>query len=223
MRTALLAGSTGLIGKQLLQILLDSDRYDVVKALTRTQLDISHPKLTVIKVDYSKLEDSKSVLQADDVFCCLGTTMAKAKTKKKFREIDFVYPLSLAKIVKELGAKQFMLVSALGADKRASVYYNHVKGELEEALAPLGFEALHIFRPSLLLGLREEKRPGEDAAKIVYRIFWFLIPDKYKAIDAVKVAQAMEYYAMREQKGTFIHESREMQNLPSGNLSLPQS
>lgn len=223
MRTALLAGSTGLIGKQLLQILLDSDRYDVVKALTRTQLDITHPKLVVIKVDYARLEDSRSQLQADDVFCCLGTTMAKAKTKKKFREIDFVYPLSLAKIVKETGAKQFMLVSALGADKRSSIYYNHVKGELEEALIPVGFNAVHIFRPSLLLGLREEKRPGEDTAKIVYRIFWFLIPDKYKAIEAVKVAQAMEYYAEREQNGVFIHESREMQNLPSGNLSLPQS
>jgi uncharacterized protein YbjT (DUF2867 family) len=223
MRTALLAGSTGLIGKQLLQILLDSDRYDVVKALTRSQLEITHPKLVVIKVDYAKLEDHKSDLQADDVFCCLGTTMAKAKSKKKFREIDFVYPFSLAKIAKERGAKQFLVVSALGADKRSSIYYNQVKGELEDALPTLNFDALHIFRPSLLLGLREEKRPGEDTAKIVYRVFWFLIPDKYKAIDAVKVAQAMEYYAEREQKGVFVHESREMQNLPSGNLSLPQS
>ncbi|HEY0769775.1 MAG TPA: oxidoreductase, partial [Sphingobacteriaceae bacterium] len=180
-------------------------------------------KLKVIKVDYARLEDSKAELQADDVFCCLGTTMAKAKSKKKFREIDFVYPLSLAKIVKQLGAEQLLIVSALGADKRSSVFYNQVKGELEDALQPLNFQALHIFRPSLLLGLREEKRAGEDAAKIVYRIFWFLIPDKYKAIEAVKVAEAMVYYAQRDQKGVFIHESREMQNLPSGNLSLPQS
>lgn len=223
MRTALLAGSTGLIGTQLLKILLESDRYDVVKAKTRSQLDITHPKLVVIKVDYARLDDYRSDLKADDVFCCLGTTMAKAKTKKKFREIDFLYPLSLAKIAKEVGAKQFMLVSALGADKRSSVFYNQIKGELEEAIKPLDFEALHIFRPSLLLGLREEKRPGEDAAKFVYKIFWFLIPDKYKAIEAVKVAQAMLYYAARDQKGVFVHESREMQNLPSGNLSLPQS
>ena len=223
MRTALLAGSTGLIGKQLLQIVLKSERYSIVKALTRTQLDIVHPKLVVIKVDYARLEDFKDQLAADDVFCCLGTTMAKAKSKKKFREIDFVYPLSLAKIVKAQGAKQFMLVSALGADKRSSVFYNQVKGELEDALPSINFDSLHIFRPSLLLGLREEKRSGEDAAKIFYRIFWFLIPDKYKAIEAVKVALAMQYYADREQKGVFVHESREMQNLPAGNLSLPQS
>jgi uncharacterized protein YbjT (DUF2867 family) len=223
MRTALLAGSTGLIGSQLLQLLLNNPRYDVVKALTRSTLDITHPKLVEIKVDYSKLEEVKSQLQADDVYCCLGTTMAKAKTKKKFREIDFVYPLSLATIAKELGTKQFLLVSALGADKRSSIYYNQVKGEIEDAVSKIDFEAVHIFRPSLLLGMREEKRAGEDAAKIVYRIFWFMIPDKYKAIEAIKVAQAMEFYAAREQKGDFIHESREMQNLPSGNLSLPQS
>lgn len=223
MRTALLAGSTGLIGSQLLQLLLNNPRYDVVKALTRSSLSITHPKLVEIKVDYSKLEEVKAQLHADDVFCCLGTTMAKAKTKKKFREIDFVYPLSLAKIVKGLGAKQFMLVSALGADPRSSIYYNQVKGEIEDAVTKIDFDAVHVFRPSLLLGMREEKRAGEDAAKIVYKVFWFLIPDKYKAIEAIRVAEAMEYYAAREQKGNFIHESREMQNLPSGNLSLPQS
>jgi uncharacterized protein YbjT (DUF2867 family) len=222
MRTALLAGSTGLIGKQLLQLLLNNPRYDRVRALTRTNLGITHPKLIEIKVDYSRLEEVKTELIADDVYCCLGTTIAKVKTKKKFHEVDFVYPLSLAKICKENGSKQFMLVSALGADKRSSIYYNQVKGEIEEAVPPLDFQAVHIFRPSLLLGLREEKRPGEDAAKIIYRVFWFMIPDKYKAIEAVKVAEAMQYFAARDQKGVFIHESREMQNLPAGNLSLPQ-
>lgn len=223
MKTALLAGSTGLIGRQLLQLLLNNPRYDVVKALTRTKLDVTHPKLVEIKVDYAKLDEVKSQLHADDVYCCLGTTMAKAKSKQKFREIDYLYPLSLATIVKALGAKQFLLVSALGADAKSSIYYNSVKGELENAVTKIDFDAVHIFRPSLLLGLREEKRTGEDAAKVVYKIFWFLIPDKYKAIEAIKVAQAMEYYAARDQKGDFIHESREMQNLPTGNLSLPQS
>lgn len=211
MKTALIAGSTGLIGKQLIQLLLKSDRYDAVKALTRTSLGISHPKLTEIKVDYSKLEEVKDQLQADDVFCCLGTTMAKAKSKKRFREIDLVYPLSLAKISSEHKAKQFLLVSALGADKRSSVFYNHVKGDLEELVSELKFEAIHFFRPSLLLGDRTEKRSAEDAAKIVYRIFWFLIPAKYAAIGSDKVANAMFHYAERDQHGTFTHESKEMQ------------
>jgi uncharacterized protein YbjT (DUF2867 family) len=222
MKTALVAGSTGLIGSQLLEILLNSDRYSVVKAATRSDLSISHPKLVQIKIDYSQLESYASELQADDVFCCLGTTMAKARSREKFREVDFEFPLRLARITTGLGAKQFLVVSALGADKKSSIYYNRVKGELEEAISGLKFEAIHIFRPSLLLGPRAEARPGEDAAKLFYRIFWFLLPDKYKAIDSQKVAAAMLHYATREQHGVFIHESREMQRLMEHkSMSLP--
>jgi uncharacterized protein YbjT (DUF2867 family) len=120
--------------------------------------------------------------------------------------------LKLAALTSQLGAKQFLLVSALGADKKSSVYYNRVKGELEDAVSKLDFQTIHIFRPSLLLGPRAEKRPGEEAAKLFYKIFWFLLPDKYKAIHAEKVAKAMRHFAISEQKGVFIHESREMQH-----------
>lgn len=212
MRTALIAGSTGLVGRRLLQLLLESDRYDVVKAATRSTLPLQHPKLIQVSVDYSNLESSRSQLNADDVYCCLGTTMAKAGSKAKFWEVDFVYALKVAMLAREMGAKQFFVVSALGADPRSSVYYNRVKGELEEAVSKLSFQAIHIFRPSLLLGARGERRPGEDAAKVIYKIFWFIIPDKFKAIEAGKVAQAMVYFAAREQRGTFINESPEMQH-----------
>jgi uncharacterized protein YbjT (DUF2867 family) len=110
-----------------------------------------------------------------------------------------------------LGAKQFLLVSALGADKASSIYYNKVKGEIEEAIVPVGFETVHIFRPSLLLGPRAEKRAGEDTAKLLYKIFGFLIPKKYKAIEAIKVARAMIHASEQEQKGVFIHESAKLQ------------
>jgi uncharacterized protein YbjT (DUF2867 family) len=210
-KTALIAGSTGLIGRQLLQLLLESDRYTVVKALTRTKLPVEHPKLIQVLTDYQNLESKKEQLAADDVFCCLGTTMAKARSKSKFRQVDYVYPVELAKIVSTLGAKQFLIVSALGADGKSSIYYNHVKGEVEETVSKIDFSAVHIFRPSLLLGVRGEKRPGEDVAKLVYKIFWFVIPDKYKAIESGKVAKAMLHYASRDQQGTFTHESREMQ------------
>jgi uncharacterized protein YbjT (DUF2867 family) len=195
-----------------LQLLLESDRYDVVKAATRSPLALQHPKLIQVTVDYSNLEQFKSQLNADDVFCCLGTTMAKAGSRAKFREVDFAYPLTLATLAQEMGAKQFFIISALGADPASAIYYNKVKGEVEEALSKLNFQAIHIFRPSLLLGARGDKRPGEDVAKVVYKIFWFIIPDKYKAIEAGKVAHAMLYFAIREQHGTFIHESREMQH-----------
>jgi len=213
MKTALIAGSTGLIGKQLLTLLLATNRYDKVIALTRHDLGITHPKLSELRVDFSVLDQYADKLIADDVFCSLGTTMAKAKTKERFHTVDFTYPLRLAVATKLGGARQFFLVSALGASKKSSVFYNRVKGETEEAISNLGFETLHIFRPSLLLGPREEQRPAEDAAKFVYKWFGFLIPGKYKGIEASQVARAMLHCASLEEKGRFIHESSEMQKL----------
>ncbi len=210
-KTALIAGSTGLIGSQLLQLLLDSDRYSHVIALTRQDLPLQHSKLTQLKIDFSKLGESLDDFAADDIYCCLGTTMAKAGTKENFYQVDFYYPLLLAKSGKQRGAKQYMLVSALGADKNSSIYYNQVKGEIEEAVTKEHFEATHIFRPSLLLGDRSEQRTGEDAARIFYKIFGFLIPKKYKAIDSANVARAMLHFASQEQKGTHIHESKDLQ------------
>lgn len=209
MRTALIAGGTGLVGSQLLQLLLESDRYSKVVALTRTGLP-THPKLEQVPVTQETLSGGQH-LKADDIFCCLGTTIAKAKTKENFYQVDFYYPLLLARNGYSNGARQYMLISALGADKESSVYYNRVKGEVEEAIRAVGFESLHIFRPSLLLGARQEQRTGEDAAKFIYKVFGFLIPGKYKAIDSAKIARGMLHYALQEQKGIFIHESKDLQ------------
>lgn len=211
MKTALLAGSTGLIGSQLLTLLLDSNRYSRVIALTRHELP-AHPKLTQIHADGQTLIAYVDQLGADDVFCCLGTTMAKAGSKEKFHQVDFTYPVELATLALARGATQFLVVSSLGADKSSAIYYNQVKGELEEALMGMGYQTLHILRPSLLLGPRKESRTGEDSAKIVYKIFGFLIPKKYKAIDSAKVARGLLHFAGREQTGTFIHESNELQS-----------
>jgi uncharacterized protein YbjT (DUF2867 family) len=210
MKTALIAGSTGLIGKQLLQLLLDSDRYTKVIAITRQDLP-AHPKLEQIKTAFDSIGEKSNMLKADDVFCCLGTTMAKAGSKDKFYQVDFYYPLLLAKISKAEGAKQYLLVSALGADKKSSVYYNQVKGEIEDAIAEVGFQTVHIFRPSLLLGPREEKRAGEESAKVIYKYLSFLIPTRYKAIESIKVARAMLSYAHAEQSGQHIHQSKDLQ------------
>lgn len=209
-KTALLVGSTGLIGRQLLPLLLESSRYKEVIALSRAPLP-PHSKLTVIQTDLTSLPQYSNRLVADDVFCCLGTTMRKAKSKEAFRKVDFDYPLAVANLAKELGTTQYLLVSALGANKRSSVFYNRVKGEIEEAITSVGFSAVHIFRPSLLTGPREEKRSGEDAARIFYGIFGFLIPTRYKAIDSGKVAQAMIASAKNESPGVSIHESEEIQ------------
>mgnify|MGYP006313076297 FL=1 len=153
MKTAIIAGSTGLIGSQLLQLLLESPIYEKIIALTRKDLP-HHPKLVQVLAEAGNISEKFEWLKADDVYCCLGTTMAKAGSKEKFREIDYDYPLELARITHSLGARQYLLVSALGADKDSSLYYNKVKGEVEEAISAVGFETLHIFRPSLLLGPR---------------------------------------------------------------------
>ena len=211
MKGAIIAGATGLIGKQLLEKLLASDRYDHVIALTRSALPLTNPKLRNIITNFRDLSAVLSGVRADDVFCCLGTTMAKAGSKQNFYEVDLEYPLALARTTLALGARQYLLVSALGADPSSSIYYNKVKGEVEGAIRALDFETTHIFRPSLLLGPRAEKRPGEDVAKVLYKIFGFAIPQKYKAIQASTVARAMLDFASKDLKGIYIHESRQMQ------------
>ncbi len=211
MKIALLAGGTGLIGSQLLRYLVDDPRYSSVKCLVRSELRLSHPKIEIIQTDGGNLDEMAPALKADDVFCCLGTTMRKAKTKDAFRRVDFDYPLHLAKLTKAMGASQFLLVSSLGANASSSVFYNKIKGEVEDAIAAVGFDTFHIFRPSLLLGPRKEERAGEDGAKLFFKLFGFLVPKKYKAIDSGKVAKAMLALAGKETKGRFIHESLSLQ------------
>ncbi len=211
MRTALVAGSTGLIGRQLVDLLLADERYVKVKAISRTPLVQTHPKLENLVTDFDRLSERYDQLKADDVYCCLGTTIKKAGSEKAFRKVDFDYPVEVARLARNAGTQTFLLVSALGADKKSRVFYNRVKGEVEEAVQGLGFRSLHIFRPSLLLGDRAESRAGEDAAKIFFKLFGWLVPTTYKAIDSLKVAKAMVHFAMQNQVGVFIHESKELQ------------
>jgi len=212
MRVALVVGSTGLIGQQLIELLISDVQYDKVKCLTRKPLPLAHDKLEVIETDGSNLNELADRLTANDIFCCLGTTMKKAKSKEAFRRVDFDYPLGLAQVTKKAGATQFHLVSALGADAKSSIFYNKVKGEVEQAISNVTFQTFHIYRPSLLLGPRQEERSGEQAAVIFFKIFGFLVPAKYKPIDSVKIARAMIDFAKKEQQGKFIHESKSLQD-----------
>lgn len=212
MKTALIAGYTGLIGSQLLSILLKSNHYEKVIALGRRNLDIQHPILLQQKVDFNNIQLDKQKI--DDVFCCLGTTMKKAGSKEKFRLVDFHYPVSLASYCLNNGAKQFLLVSSMGADKKSKIFYNQVKGEVENAVSKLGYPRLDMLRPSLLLGDRGESRFAEDLGKVVMKLFGFLFlgPLKnYKAIDSGKVARAMIYYAQEEAEGNYFHLSADLQ------------
>ncbi|MBX2914646.1 MAG: oxidoreductase [Cyclobacteriaceae bacterium] len=209
-RTALVAGATGLIGNQLVQLLLADDTYQKIIALSRKPLAITHPKLENVLLNVDEWTKLNS-LRADDVFCCLGTTIKQAKTREAFRKVDYEYPLEVAKALKQNGAQKFLLVSALGADKNSRIFYNQVKGEVEAAIIELNYHATYVFRPSLLLGDRKEQRSGEDAAKVFYKIFGALIPQKYKGIDALKVARAMLAEAKSGNAGLHVYESAALQ------------
>jgi len=211
MKTALVAGVTGLIGGQLLNLLLEDSYYEKIIALSRKPLSIQHPKLTSVVIGFDQLNTVISDLRADDVYCCLGTTIKQAGSQAAFRRVDYDYPKELAVITKSNGAKHYLLVSALGADITSRIFYNRVKGETELMISEIGFESTHIFRPSLLIGPRKEQRSGEEAAKVFYKYLGFLIPKKYKGIESIKVARAMLAFAKQNKAGVFIHESESLQ------------
>lgn len=212
MKTAIVAGTTGLIGSQLTGLLLNDDYYDKVIVLSRKPLEIKNSKFVNLVVHYDNLAEHVDLLRGDDVFCCLGTTIKIAGSQQAFYKVDHDYPLSLATVTQSRGAKQYLIVTAMGSDKNSSIFYNRVKGEVEEDLKKVGFETLHILQPSMLIGPRTEKRRGEAIGQSVMKVLGFLIPDKYKAIESLKVAKAMIAIARSGQKGTHVHDSAELQN-----------
>lgn len=188
-------------GRVLTQLLLDSPRYDLVYVLVRKTGTQRHPKLHEILFDYEHPEQDIPV--ADHVFCCLGTTIAKAGSKEAFIKVDKEYPLLLARESRRKGAELFAIITAGGANPTSFFFYNRVKGETENALKELNFPHLGIFRPSMLLGERNERRPAERAGQLVMQWLDVLIPARYKAIDVRHVAAAMFHFA--ETPGTGIH------------------
>ena len=211
-KTALIAGASGIVGSYLLRMLLQSDRYSKVIALVRSPLALQDPKLEQKVVDFNKLAVTPGLI-ADDVFCCLGTTMKKAGSKEKFYQVDYSYVVELAKATSRQFASQFLVVSAMGADKNSRFFYNRVKGEMEEAITKLSFTAVHIFRPSLLTGNRQEVRIGEKIGEVVMgglKIAMLGPLKKYRAIPARTVAKAMLQMAIDNGGGIKIHQSDEI-------------
>ncbi|MBD2757589.1 oxidoreductase [Spirosoma validum] len=208
-KTALVLGATGLIGDLLTHRLVDSPFYSNVKVLVRKSLNWQHPRLQEVQFDFD--HPNGLVTQADDIFCCLGTTIKKAGSKEAFRKVDYQYPLDIARLGLTNGSQQFAIVTAMGADAGSSIFYNRVKGEVERDLTSLKYPTLLVFRPSLLLGNRSENRLGERIASGVMRLFNPVIPDKYKGIDAEKVANAMLTTMQQGLEGKHVFESDTLQ------------
>ncbi|QJW88915.1 oxidoreductase [Spirosoma taeanense] len=210
-KTALVLGATGLIGDLLTHQLVDSPIYDKIKVLVRKSLTWQHPRLQEIQFDFD--HPNGLVTQADDIYCCLGTTMKKAGSQEAFQKVDYRYPMDIARLGLANGATQFAIVTAMGADTESSFFYNRVKGEVERDLAALDYPTLLIFRPSLLLGNRKgETRLGERLAEGAMRLFSPLIPAKYKGVQASKVANAMLTTMQQGLTGKRIFESDSLQN-----------
>lgn len=191
-RTVILAGATGLVGKEILAGLLADESVAEVHVLGRRAPPIEHPKLRVHVVSFT---DLPKLPAADELYLALGTTIKVAGSQEAFRAIDHDANLSVAKAALVAGVKRVGLVSAMGADSASSVFYSRVKGELEHALAQLPFEGLVIARPSMLVGdrtsLGQAVRPGEQLASVLGNAIGFIIPANYKPIEAASVAKAL--------------------------------
>ena len=211
-RVALVAGATGLVGREVLAVLLADKRYAKVLALGRRHLVEQHPKLVSLKVDFSSLPALPPV---DDVYIALGTTIQVAGSKQAFRAVDFDAVLALARAAHQAGATRLAVVSAMGANPRSRVFYSRVKGEMEQALGTLGYRTLAIARPSVLAGNRavldQPTRIGELLGLAISTALKPLIPANYRAIQARDVAQALVGAVTEGRVGSRVILSGEMQ------------
>jgi len=211
-RTALIIGATGLVGNELLKSLLVQPYYEKIKVVARKPLKYSDPRLEVILIeDFDRLGSMAEQLEAEDYFCTLGTTIKKAGSREAFRKVDFVYPIALAEIAKNFPSfRSYSIVTAAGSNAVSPFFYNRVKGEVEQKLQELALSSLKIFRPSLLIGDRNEFRLGEEFAKKVTRFFSLIGIGKLWSIEAVEVARAMYIAATEAKPGFKVYSSSEM-------------
>lgn len=216
-RSCLILGATGLVGGHVLRFVLDDPEYAKVVVLVRRSLGIDPAKLVEVMTDFDRPETYRAHAAVDDVFSCLGTTIKKAGSQEAFRKVDFEYPVAVARAAFDAGARQYLIVTAVGADSTSRVFYNRAKGQVEDALRAIAFpDGLKIFHPSLLLGARDESRPAERAASVVMKATSALFVGglkRYRAIDASHVARAMWKAARTEPSGTRVYEGASLFDL----------
>ena len=191
----MVAGATGLVGREVLAALLADRRTTSILALGRRRLSEQNPRLTSLEVDFAQLPQLPQLPHVDEAYIALGTTIKVAGSQQAFRAVDFDAVVAVAKAAKAAGATRLGVVSAMGADTKSRVFYSRVKGEAEQALASIGFTTLVIARPSLLVGDRDRlgqpTRAGERIGFVLSNLLKPLIPANYQAIQASGVARAL--------------------------------
>jgi uncharacterized protein YbjT (DUF2867 family) len=206
--SAVVIGATGLVGRECLEQLVAQPEFDKVTALARRALpgDLRSPKLRTVLVDFDRLDDRPDRFGASHLFCALGTTLKKAGSRERFRQVDFEYSLKVAELARSAGVRHFLLVSTAGADPASRAFYLRVKGELEREITALAFRSTTVVRPSWLVGNRGEFRLREE---IPLRLAWAL-PRKYRPVRARDVASALVAAAVADRPGLRVIENPEV-------------
>jgi uncharacterized protein YbjT (DUF2867 family) len=215
-KTAIIVGASGLVGNEVLKLLLADNDFEKVKTFVRKPLVISHPKLEQYIINFDFIDKSADLIKGNVLFCCLGTTIKTAGSKEEFKKVDYVYPLEFAKIAKQNGVNKFLIITSIGANKSSSNFYLKVKGDIETVLEKLKFDSLVILQPSMLLGERKGLRSGEIIGKIIMKPISFLFIGKfkkYKAIEATIVAKAMIQLSKSDLPSVSIMQSDKLQKI----------
>lgn len=207
-RIALVAGATGLVGGHLLRLLDAGSDWSEVRVIGRRPPSRDTGKIRFISSDFSDLPSHAADLAVDDVFCCLGTTIRAAGSQPAFERVDYHMVVDLARAAHKAGAKRFLVVSAVGASASSPAFYSRVKGRMEKAVREIPFEAVHVVRPSLILGERSERRPAEKIAQQLAPLLSPLLLGplaKYRVVKAEDIAAALLKLARRPAKGAQVH------------------
>nr|WP_295876170.1 NAD(P)H-binding protein [uncultured Chitinophaga sp.] len=216
MKTAIVIGATGLTGTHLVAALLQDNYFSKVKVLVRQPWAHQHAGLESIIVDFDDEQSLSAAIEGDVFFSCIGTTIKKAGTQENFRAVDYGITARCAAIARRKDIPQFLMISSIGANPKSSNFYLRTKGQTEEAILAMGFIGTYIFRPSFLIGQRNEFRFGEWLGKYLIQLFYFLLQGrwkKYRGIKAATVAHAMVRVAKQFDPGIHIFESDAIQNL----------
>ena len=203
-----LFGATGLIGSYLLELLLKDSDIHLINVVGRNPFHLQHDKINNIVIDFEDVSSiSNSITGSEAVFVSIGTTMSKVNGDKiKYKSVDFDIIFNIANACKQKNINQFIYVSSLGANANSSNFYLRLKGEIDEAVAKLNLNSTSVFRPSVLLGKRNESRPGEKIMQFVMPLLDFMIPSNSKAIKAEDVAKSMLNTTKKYKTGLHIYQ-----------------
>ena len=211
-KTVALFGSTGLIGSEILKLLINDDDYETINVITRKKVTVQSKKIKNYIIDFTNLDSYKKVIKKGDVvIASIGTTQSKVNfNKTKYRKVDYDILLNIAKVCKSNQASSFCFVSSAGANEKSKNFYLGLKGEIENSIMHLALKSCLIFRPSLLLGKRNEFRFGEIMAQKIMPLFSFLMKSNYKPIKATDVAKSIVSESKKVSQGNKIYHYSEM-------------